>query len=134
MNDVIEKIITYLKTEYKDLIAIYLFGSFGSAFENKSSDIDIAILLTKKIKRTSLWEISQKIASAVNREIDLIDLLQANTVLQKQIITSGKLLYCKDKTKCAKFETTVLSSYLDLNGFRKDILADITKRGEVFDG
>lgn len=133
INNVLKKIINHLKTDCKDLIAIYLFGSFGTKFENKASDIDIAILLPKKISRTYFWELAQKIASSVNREIDLVDLLQANTVLQKQIVTSGKLLYCKDKTKCAKFETTVLSCYLELNDFRKDILADITKKGEVFD-
>lgn len=96
MNGILKKIIAQLKIEHKDLIAIYLFGSFGTKFASKLSDIDIAVLLTKKFDRTYFRELSQKIALTVNREIDLIDLLQANTVLQQQIVTSGKLLYCSD--------------------------------------
>ncbi|MBN2479741.1 MAG: hypothetical protein JXA94_05895 [Parachlamydiales bacterium] len=64
----------------------------------------------------------QVIASKINRDVDLVDLYDASTVFQFQIINEWKVVYCKNESKRAFFENYVDSMYLDLNEFRWGIL------------
>ncbi|NGX28739.1 MAG: hypothetical protein K940chlam1_00925 [Candidatus Anoxychlamydiales bacterium] len=118
--------------EIPDVMAIYIFGSYASQTQGEKSDIDLAILHDKKISKEYLWNLSQKIATKVQLEIDLIDLLEASTVFAFQIINEGKLLYSSDEKNRAIYENSIDSMYLDLNEMRKDIIENIKKRKEVY--
>ncbi|MBN1684817.1 MAG: nucleotidyltransferase domain-containing protein [Gammaproteobacteria bacterium] len=124
-------LVSLIKKSYPKVEAIYLFGSFGTKFETPASDIDLAILLPSATNTVALWEKSQKIASKMRRDVDLIDLKQVSTVFQYQIINTGKRLYCPDTAKCDFFENNVFSEYLDFNQRRKPILEDIEQRGRI---
>jgi predicted nucleotidyltransferase len=132
MQKIIQEAIEIIKKNIKDVMGIYIFGSFATSFATKESDLDIAILGTEKFKEIFLWELAQKIASKINKDVDLVDLLNVSTVLRFQIINEGKLVYCRDKKKCNFFENKTDSLYLDLNIIRKDILEDIKKRKGVY--
>jgi predicted nucleotidyltransferase len=43
-------------------MAIYRFGSWGTANQRRDSDIDIALLAARPIFAISLWELSQRLA------------------------------------------------------------------------
>ncbi|CAN5252432.1 type II toxin-antitoxin system antitoxin [soil metagenome] len=113
---------------------IYLFGSIGTPYETPASDVDLAILPTKTISTLKCWKLAQKVAETVQRDVDLIDLLQASTVFRFQIISTGKRIYCRDKNSCDRFEMTVYSTYLRFNEERREILEDIKKRGRIYNG
>ena len=91
-------------------------------FANKSSDLDLAIYCKKKISKQKLWDISQKIASLLNIEVDLVDINDSSTVLAYQIINEGKIIYCRDNKEKDFFENKISSMYLRLNDTRKEIL------------
>lgn len=105
-----------------EIIAIVIFGSYGTQYEKNSSDLDIAILAEKKISKIFLWKLAQEIAIKINRDVDLIDLRQASTVFKFHILTSGQLIDCANVKSFAFFETEAYSMYLHFQETRKEIL------------
>ncbi|MEH7377371.1 type VII toxin-antitoxin system MntA family adenylyltransferase antitoxin [Neobacillus drentensis] len=76
---------------------------------HKDSDIDIAFLSDdKKLDKYEIFLIAQEIATKLNRDVDLIDLSEASTVFQAQVIYTGRVIYCTDNNKKAKFELKTL--------------------------
>jgi predicted nucleotidyltransferase len=112
-------------------LAIYRFGSWGSASARPESDIDLAVLPCRPLAPLSRWELSQKLAVVAGREVDLVDLLQASTVLRMQVVGHGERIHCADRSRVERFEDLVYSSYARLNEERRDILDDIRKRGSI---
>ncbi len=129
----IQTIIEYCLRYCPDIEAIYLFGSQVSGHAGKDSDIDIAILCPTLLPANTRWELSQTLAIQLQCDVDLIDLKQASTVMQWQIIHTGQRIFSKDAVKSSFFETYVLSDYIYLSEQRKAILNDIKQRGSVYD-
>ncbi|NGX32629.1 MAG: hypothetical protein K1060chlam4_00679 [Candidatus Anoxychlamydiales bacterium] len=130
--DVVRAAKEIILKEIPKVIVIYVFGSYATKTENEKSDLDLAILCNQEIDKKNLWDISQKIASVANTEIDLIDLLDASTVFAFQIINESKIIYCLDEKKKTFFENKIDSMYLRLNDTRKDIIENIKKRKGVY--
>lgn len=115
-----------------EVIAIYLFGSQSSGTQHAGSDIDLAILATRQLPDTEVWNLAQILASKLSRDVDLVDLKQASTVLRMQVISKGQRLHCSDEQSCEMFEDFVFSDYARLNEERSGILESIEKRGTVY--
>lgn len=116
-----------LKEQLPDLIAIILFGSYGTPYERHESDLDLAILTNDSNDPVKLWNIAQEIAMKINKDVEIIDLQKASTVFCFDILTTGNLIYCSDELKFAKFDNLIMSMYLRFQEERKDILEDIEK-------
>ena len=65
----------------------------SAARRGGDSDIDLAVLVAGKADPVRLWELGQTLASELDRDVDLIDLRAASTVMQYQIITTGRRLW-----------------------------------------
>ena len=130
-----EKVIkdTLLKS-WPGLKAIYLYGSRVAGGARPDSDWDVAFLVDHqtKIDPVERWSIQEKLAKMLGDNVDLLDLRSASTVMQFEVITSGKRIYCRDENYCAEFEMLTFSSYQWLNEMRKFILEDIRKRGSIY--
>ena len=112
--------------------AIYLHGSRALGQASQNSDLDLALLSSSKIPPLQLWETAQHLAALLGMDVDLLDLRQASTVMQMQVITRGERLYCKDEAACGAFEDLVFSMYARLNEERAGILQDIAQRGSIY--
>ena len=77
--------------------------------------------------------ISQELAAKLGRDVDLIDLNQASTVFQAQIIHTGKVIYCIDDQKRQQFELKTLKMYKKLNEERFPVLKRIDGSGAVYE-
>lgn len=108
--------------KYQDVIAIYLFGSFGTEYENANSDVDLALSFETSPDSVELWNFAQELAVAINRDVELIDLKKATTVFQFEVIRLGKRIYCRDESLADGLETLWISMYLRFNEERKDLL------------
>lgn len=126
-----KKIVDIALHESPDLKALYLFGSFASGNATLESDIDIALLSATKISADVAFKIKSKLSLEFKRDIDLIDLLQANTVTKALVVTEGNILFQVDSLAIGLFETTVLSQYANLSEERAEIVQDILNRGSV---
>lgn len=112
--------------DYKDIVALFLFGSYGTQRQTPLSDVDLAFLpededfgFDRELSFMGrLGEIGK------SDDINLVNLRKASIELQMKIISSGKLLYCRDKNKLADFKELVVKVYCDfepdLRNFYKD--------------
>ncbi len=121
---------------YPDTQAIYLFGSYGTEDEWPDSDVDIALLLPPEQARVSrmlvmgpLWT---ELESLLNKSVDLIDLREVSTVVQKEIISVDRRIYAGDAYGADEFEMLVLSFYQKLSEERAEILAEGLHSGRFY--
>ncbi len=128
-----ERLIMALLAAVPSCRAIYRFGSWGTVDQHRDSDIDLALLPASPLPSFTRWEIAQSLAALAGGDVDLVDLLSASTVLRMQVIGHGVRLYSADLSATAEFEDLVFSSYARLNEERREILADIRRRGKIFE-
>lgn len=112
--------------------AIYRFGSWGTDAQRTDTDIDLALLPLQPLDPVLRWELAQTLAALAGRDVDLVDLLGASTVLRMQVVAYGERLYCADEFRVAQFENLVFSSYARLNEERREILVDVRQRGSIY--
>lgn len=125
-------IVSFLKGKLSPSL-IYLFGSTVKGTLHNGSDIDIAFLSDEKLDKYDLFMMAQELAEKVKREVDLIDLNQASTVFQAQIIQTGKVIYCISESQKAQFEMKTLKMYVKLNEERSEILHNIEGSGAIYE-
>jgi uncharacterized protein len=125
-------IVAKLLEAIPDCLAVYRFGSWLTDAERPESDIDIAFLAPEALPPVRRWELAQSLASIAGRDVDLVELLTVSTVLRMQVVAHGELLHETDPGKVAQFADTVFSSYARLNEERREILADVVRRGNVY--
>ena len=123
-----------LRREMPDLVAVYVFGSAADDALRPDSDVDLAFLTPRPQPRQAVLERQEALARVLGRDVDLVDLVAAPTVLQVQVIGEGRLIDATDPDAAALFEVRVLRDYQDLKARRADIEADIVRRGRVYAG
>jgi predicted nucleotidyltransferase len=133
-SDLISCLIDLIRERLPDVAAVYRFGSAGTPGEHRGSDIDLAVLPARPLDPVPRWQLAQELATLAHRDIDLVDLLSASTVMRAQVIARGERLFCADERACATFEDYAFSAYARLNEERREILKDIVERGSVYGG
>ena len=140
----LNKVTEFINNRIKGVWAIYLFGSFSKFISeknqsfNKPNDIDLAVLLSddasKNISTKDIWNISQELSVLLNKDIDLINVRNATTVMQKQIIDGLRIFTCsKFKREVSFYENYIDSSYVDLNEQRRLSIEDAIEKGSIYD-
>ncbi len=124
----INELILYL-SKNSNVIAFFIFGSFGTQYQNQNSDIDFAILYDKDVTLKEELMLEVKISEIFKRDdIDVVNLNKAPINLQHRVIYTGDLLYCSDKIKLADFKEKVFKFYGDygitLKFFYEDYLKE----------
>jgi predicted nucleotidyltransferase len=131
INEIIKKVLQF----FPDILGIYLFGSFQTEYETTESDVDIAILLPLNSKVDShsreFRDLLFALMDELDREVDLINLRQVDTVFQHEIIQSGRMLYRGNPYAVEEYEMLTMSYYQKLNEERKEILQEIVDSGMV---
>ena len=72
------------------------------------------------------------LADALGKPVDLLNVREVSTVFQKEIVHSGRRLYCTDENAVAEFEMLTLSHYQKLNEERKAILDSFEATGRAY--
>ncbi|HOP23929.1 MAG TPA: nucleotidyltransferase domain-containing protein [Defluviitoga sp.] len=128
----INELILYL-SKNSNVIAFFIFGSFGTQYQNQNSDIDFAILYDKDVTLKEELMLEVKISEIFKRDdIDVVNLNKAPINLQHRVIYTGDLLYCRDKIKLADFKERVFKFYGDygitLKFFYEDYLKGLIEK------
>lgn len=109
-----------------EIQAVYLFGSWGTAEETEHSDLDLALLLphkqAKELNNLYTAPLHKQLELLLKKDVDLINLHQVNTVLQKEIIAEDRRIYCADTYAADEFEMLTISYYQKLNDERAEVL------------
>lgn len=114
-------IIDFLRQALPDVKLIYLFGSHANGSATANSDFDMAIFPSAPLDNLQRFNLAQELAIQLDREVDLVDLLNASTVMQMQVVTTGKLLFGDPDVDVA-FSAQIYSMYGRLQEDRKDII------------
>jgi uncharacterized protein len=127
-----DRLVDHLRRDIGDgLLAVYRFGSSALETTHAGSDIDIAILVRGFMSANDRFDVQERLAAALGRDVDLVDLGTASTVMAVQVIGHGRLLYEADATARGAFEDRALGAYARLNEERRPILERIAAEGTV---
>lgn len=127
-----DPIIETIRKAVPNLIALYRFGSQVHGTAGPESDVDVAILAPDPLSPPTLFDLQQQLAVLLHKEVDLVDLASATTVLRMQVVSTGECLFSGNDRTREEFETRVFSSYARLNEERRGILEDVRARGSVY--
>ena len=120
-----------LRSTIPNLFAIYAFGSRVTGTAQAQSDLDLAVLVAGYAEPLVLWDLSAQLADRLGCEVDLLDLRAASTVMQYQVVQTGRRLW-GDALQAGLFECYVLNEKLALDEARAPLLRDIEHRGTVY--
>ena len=128
---IVRRLVATLRDRLPALLSVYLFGSRANGHAGPDSDIDLAVLVEGKLDPVETWDLAQLLAGQADCDVDLVDLRRASTVMQHQIITSGRRLWEKD-SRAALYESFILSDKTALDEARAGVLLDIQREGQVY--
>ena len=109
-----DKLIEFLKSK-RNILAVYLFGSFVDNTYNENSDIDLAVLYDGKS------DLGEHVSDSVdiekifdNTKIDYIDLEEVSLFFRFNILKNGKIIYIKDEEKLYDYVYKTQKSYIEM--------------------
>lgn len=126
-NKLIETIKQHVNPDF-----IILFGSFVKGTMHDESDIDLAYFSTQQLSSYERFMLAGNLASIANREVDLADLKQIDTVFTMQIFEQGIPIYIRDESTFIRQKMRAYSMYATLSEQRAPIVEAIKERGSVF--
>ena len=110
--------------------AVYLFGSYARGLQTKFSDIDVAVLLscTPRNMLEYYLYLTDKLAEALELDIDLVILNIAPPLLKYQVLKHGRLIYSRNERERVLFEARSLCEYLDFKRVMEEYDKWLVKR------
>lgn len=115
----LKKIQNYFAKQ-KDIVAVYLYGSFAKDTTHKRSDMDFGVLFYNKV---DLYRRLGRLNSELDNlklpaetEVREIDLNYSPLYLMNVI--QGKLIYAKNDLERINFEVAVMREFYDTQGLR----------------
>jgi predicted nucleotidyltransferase len=125
-------IVDLLRDAIDDLIAVYRFGSTVDGRAHPASDTDLAVLARTAIPSVARFDVQERLAASLGRDVDLVDLAVASPVMAIQVVARGQLLYDEDSAARGRFEDLTFGTYARLNEERRGILERIATEGSVY--
>lgn len=100
----------------------YIFGSFATGRTIKNSDVDVAVMLNKKLNKMDRFEIRLKLIQNLKkffgREVEVVVLNDTTSLFFKYIIIhEGKLIYQKNEGERLDYECRLMGEYFDFQPF-----------------
>jgi uncharacterized protein len=126
------EMVELLRGRISGILGIYAFGSQVTGEAQSDSDLDLAVLVEGYADPGLLWELTGPLADLAQCPVDLLDLRAASTVMQYQILTTGKRLFAQDM-RADLFEVAMLNEKLSLDESRAGLIGDITRSGKIYD-
>jgi predicted nucleotidyltransferase len=130
MNELEEKIRTYFSNK-KEVVAIYLFGSYAAGKERHLSDIDIGILLDRKelgLVKDIVTDSIVQLGRVLRRDIHPVILNSASEELLRQIFLKGKCILINDASKLARYKMIMFVKIADFAYYRSHMQSGLIKK------
>lgn len=108
--------------QIKEIDLLYLFGSVASKQATPLSDLDLAVLLNKRVPETKYFDLRLLLIDRFAKilktsEIDLVLLNQAPPLLSYEVVRGGKILFERDRGERIDYECKTFSIYFDMLPF-----------------
>jgi predicted nucleotidyltransferase len=124
---VIQRKIEAVLARHPSVALAVLFGSTATGAIRPESDLDLAVSAVTLLDTQSRIDLLGDLALAFGRPVDLVDLDRIHGPLLHQILTKGRLVLCKDRTRYAKLLLKMLYEQADFMPYYRRILASRRK-------
>ncbi len=125
MNEKLSLVVDICTEKLPDVLGIYLFGSQVTGETHGGSDLDLALLFKagQGFDPVLMYHLQGKLVDVVGCSVDIGILNYDNVVFAKEVMTTGRRIYCRDEKKCDEFAMYCLTYYAQLNFERAEVLA-----------
>jgi len=111
-----------LVSDDEEVLALFVFGSVASGKQGPLSDLDMGVLLDKKLNRKRRFAKHLDLAGKFTRllrtdEIDIIILNDAPLRFVRKVLSTGKLLFERDRTALVDLYDETTKMFLDFRYF-----------------
>jgi predicted nucleotidyltransferase len=114
------------------VIAVYVFGSVATGRDRRDSDLDLAILARHPIPARTLYNLARQLEVDLDVDVDLVDVSSASTVLQKEVIEKGRVIFRGDDAAIRDFAARTLSEYGHFRERIAPILRSVRETGKAY--
>ena len=126
-----QNVVQVLRDAVPGLQLAVLYGSHARGDATPASDVDVAFLAPAPLAPALVTETRETLEHSIGRDVHLVDLRSASTVLRHAITRHGKVVHSDGSGAFEQFLDFVLRDYVRLNEERSGILQDIRERGRV---
>ncbi|RME65898.1 MAG: nucleotidyltransferase domain-containing protein [Nitrospirae bacterium] len=123
----IEDLLKEILSEKPEVVFGILFGSLVTGGSHNLSDLDIGVYFAKEVELIELGGLVSSIEMATNMEVDLVvlnELYKSSPHLAYEIVSKGKVIFCRDQETLWDFKTRTFLYYLD----QRHLIEDNQKR------
>ena len=128
-NKLTASVIHYFKDK-PEVIAVYLFGSQATGKTDRSSDVDIGILLDTNDRSIQTQRKNQymvDLANILRKEIHPVIFNSAAEELMRQVFTNGKCILAKDQKKLSLFNMTMFARIAEYGYYRNQLQSGLIR-------
>jgi predicted nucleotidyltransferase len=102
--------------------AVYLFGSEARGDADHLSDVDLAVLLRRDLRKGEMWRLEDQLTVTASdlletSDLDLFVINLAPLAAQFEIISAGRLLLSNDEAWRTDFEVTLMAEWWDFQEY-----------------
>jgi predicted nucleotidyltransferase len=126
-REMVDKLVSKLNPYF-----VILYGSMAIGEIREDSDIDLAYYSDARLSPYERFDMAGELALIVGRDVDLVDIRDADTVFAMQIFAHGVPLHIRDEDEFIRQKIKAYRMYADLNEQRAPVLKAIKERGNVF--
>jgi hypothetical protein len=103
----------------REIQAAYIFGSVAAGRARPDSDVDIAVLVDRRVPPARMLAYRLKLmtdlGSALRRsDVEVVILNQAPPLLAHRVLSKGKLVFERSASARVRFQVRTASRYFDL--------------------
>lgn len=95
----------------------FLFGSSVTKGPDLARDIDVAVAFRRPIRLLEQTDLAARLEDVIGRDVDLVDLDTASTVLRWEVVRTGIPVGAADPGDVVTFRARVPLEYFDLQPF-----------------
>lgn len=112
-------------SEFDIIEVVYVFGSF--VHNPDFNDVDVALLISKKLKPYERFKLKMKVARELERKIkprfefDVKILNYSPLEFQYEVLKTGKAVFIRNASSKIEYEAGTISKYLDFRDIVKEI-------------
>ena len=102
-----------------EIQAAYVFGSVASGRARADSDVDVAVLIDRRVPPGRILKYRLKLmadlGTALHRsDVDVVILNEASPLLAHRVLSQGTLVFERSASARVRFQTKTAGLYLDL--------------------
>lgn len=120
-----------LKARFPNIPDVWAFGSLIRGTPLRDGDLGLALLVAGYAPAMLLWDTASVLTDLTGCPVDLLDLRLASTVMQHQVIATGRCLWAH-QPDAGQFELFASSEKLASDDARSGLQADIQKTGTIY--